>query len=132
MKLKTESWLNFAHADFKSAQKLLEENDLARIVTFHCQQAIEKSLKAILEEYDEIIPKTHSLIKLFNLIPDKLKKEFNINEDDLIPIDKVYIDSRYPIDMGMLPFGTPGIDDAKRIFVITEKIYNIIVSALNK
>ncbi|PKL16414.1 MAG: DNA-binding protein [Spirochaetae bacterium HGW-Spirochaetae-5] len=132
MKLRTESWLNFANADFKSAQKLLEESDLAQIVTFHCQQTIEKLLKAILEEYDVTIPKTHSLIKLYNLIPDKAKNELKIDEDDLIPIDKVYIDSRYPIDMGLLPFGTPDIDDAKRIFDITGEIYNMIITSLRK
>lgn len=41
MKLKTESWLNFAKADLKSSKKLLEDNDLAQMVAFHCQQTIE-------------------------------------------------------------------------------------------
>lgn len=57
MKLTTESRLNFAKADLKSSKKLLEDNELARMAALHCQQTIEKSLKAILEEYNIHVPK---------------------------------------------------------------------------
>jgi HEPN domain-containing protein len=40
-------------------------NDL---VCFHCQQAAEKYLKALLEELSENIPKTHELEKLLILL----------------------------------------------------------------
>jgi HEPN domain-containing protein len=132
MKAKTESWFNFARADYKSAKKLLNDNELARIVTFHCQQTVEKSLKAILEEYDIIIPKTHSLIKLFSLVPDEIKTIIDVNEDELIPIDKIYIDSRYPVDTGLFPYGSPDIEDARMIFNAAENIFNKILSAFKK
>ena len=39
-----------ADKDIKAAKKLVNDDYLANIVLFHCQQCIEKSLKAILEE----------------------------------------------------------------------------------
>lgn len=128
----TERWLSFANADIKTASKLFEDRDLAGIICFHCQQAIEKGLKAVLHEYNVAIPKTHSLVKLFNLVPPEVKDKFPVNEYDLIPVDKVYIDSRYPIDMGLLPFGMPDIDDAGSIYAVAQNVLDIIKAGLNK
>jgi HEPN domain-containing protein len=37
-------------------------------VCFHCQQAAEKYLKALLQEYRVVVPKTHDLGNLLNLL----------------------------------------------------------------
>ena len=39
---------------------------------FHAQQAAEKALKAILVAYDVIVPRTHNLRTLFDLLPADL------------------------------------------------------------
>lgn len=42
MKFLTNEWLNAAELDFKSANQLLQDESLTSVVTFHCQQTIEK------------------------------------------------------------------------------------------
>jgi len=37
-------------------------------VCFFCQQSAEKYLKALLEELGQIVPKTHDLVRLLNLL----------------------------------------------------------------
>jgi len=45
-------------------------------------------------------------------------------------LNKLYIDSRYPGEIGLLPYGKPTIEDAKEFFdfakMIYDKIYNIL------
>jgi HEPN domain-containing protein len=50
MKLTTKEWLSLAEDDLISAKKLMDEIRLTNIVAFHCQQCIEKGLKALIEE----------------------------------------------------------------------------------
>ena len=47
---------------------LRRKNPLWRVVSFHVQQAAEKSLKARLQEAGLAIPKTHDLPHLLNLV----------------------------------------------------------------
>ena len=69
MKKTTRAWVRKAEADYRSAERLHEckppDHD---VVCFHCQQAAEKYLKAILEEGGLPIPKTHDVIRLAALL----------------------------------------------------------------
>ncbi|MFN0158642.1 MAG: HEPN domain-containing protein [Bacteroidota bacterium] len=116
MKDVTRSWLAYAERDILAAQELLDNEELTNIVTFHCQQAIEKSLKALLEEQSADVPKIHSLVRLFSFLPDVLKQRLPIPLDDLRLLDQVYSDSRYPPDLGLLPTGFPTRQEAKQLF----------------
>lgn len=42
-------------------EKLEKEEDITEIVCFHCQQAVEKYLKALLLSNNEDIQKTHNI-----------------------------------------------------------------------
>lgn len=128
----TKSWLEFAIRDIKVAEEILENEYFSNIVTFHCQQAVEKILKAVLEEYATKVPKIHSLLNLYNLIPFDILSSLNVKEDDLKIIDKVYIDSRYPLAIGLLPSGFPSKEDAKEIFEIAKNIFDEILKLLEK
>ena len=60
-------WLRFAGEDLKAARKLCGDPDmLPNIVGFHAQQAVEKSIKAMLIHAGEQFPFTHDLEELFN------------------------------------------------------------------
>jgi len=62
--LRYKDWLEKAGMDLKSA-KVLKQNDVGNdVVTFHCQQAIEKSLKCYLLKQTGQIAEGHSLIYL--------------------------------------------------------------------
>lgn len=60
--LRYKDWLEKAQRDIKSA-KILKEHDCGNdVVAFHCQQAVEKVLKAYLIVNGEGIVSGHSLI----------------------------------------------------------------------
>lgn len=68
MKEKTIDWLRVAETDIQVVEILINYEHLASGLAFHCQQSIEKSLKAILEENDAEVPKIHRLITLVGLL----------------------------------------------------------------
>lgn len=61
MKEKVEEWIKFADLEFKSAMKLSEDKNLTTMAAFHCQQSVEKYLKAMIEDQDKPVPKIHNL-----------------------------------------------------------------------
>ena len=63
-------WLQKADADASGAEVLLKSRhrEINDLICFHCQQAVEKYLKARLQEADVRFPKTHDLSLLIALI----------------------------------------------------------------
>jgi len=121
-----KEWLKSSSFDLENISYIIEVEHLTGVVAFHAQQAIEKSLKAYLA-YNEIdIPKTH---KLQNLL-GKVDIEFEVDDNILQLMDKLYIDSRYPGDLGLLPYGQPTLEDAKEFYesaqTVFEKICRVI------
>lgn len=123
-------WLEFAKRDLEAARILLSSSYLANVVLFHSQQCIEKCLKAYLEEKAINIPKIHSVVKLFSMIPADDRASFDIKEDELDMVDLVYIDTRYPSGFGLLPSGFPTDTDAKELFEVAEKVYASITEVI--
>ena len=68
-KASTREWIVRAKEDFLAATALKRRSKkpLWNIVCFHVQQAVEKYLKARLEEAGLSVPKTHDLLHLLNL-----------------------------------------------------------------
>ncbi len=65
----TREWLLKAEADMELVEHLLAEGAVfPNAITFHCQQAAEKYLKALLTWWEIEFPKTHVLAKLIALI----------------------------------------------------------------
>jgi len=61
----TNSWLTKASDDLRAANhQMSAEPPLMEDAAFHCQQAVEKSLKAFLSWQDQPFRKTHDLIEL--------------------------------------------------------------------
>ncbi|HEY3372123.1 MAG TPA: HEPN domain-containing protein [Prolixibacteraceae bacterium] len=114
MKQLTKDWLNAANDDIKTIENIIGDPILTNIVAFHSQQAIEKTLKAIVEECGLSFLKTHNLqtllIRIEKLIP------FPVNELIISELDRLYIDSRYPTDLGLMPHGKPTMVEAERYF----------------
>jgi HEPN domain-containing protein len=71
MKSATREWVGKAEDDYQAAQRLARGKEPLRDqVCFHCQQAAEKYLKALLEELGLSMEKTHELEKLLtDLLP---------------------------------------------------------------
>ena len=89
-------WLKKAEEDLKVVNILSERTDANEITTsigFHCQQAIEKCLKAFLVFHEIDFKKTHDLNKLRDVCAEK-DLEFAILEfGNLIDFA---VDFRYP------------------------------------
>jgi len=128
MKAITREWLDRAKDDLLAADLLLSQPELTNMVAFHAQQAVEKSLKASLEEADIATVKTHSLARLYSLLKPHLSLSFN--QDMLDRLDAVYIESRYPGEMGLLPYGKPTQKEAKQFYDFAQQFYEQIQAAL--
>lgn len=111
MKVVTTDWLRSARADLETINAILDKPNLAAVVAFHAQQCVEKCLKALLEEIDIEVGKTHSLLTL----KAAAERDYSIDwdEDTLSLLNKLYIDSRYPTEFGLLPNGAPSLEDAR-------------------
>jgi HEPN domain-containing protein len=58
-----------AEHDYQAAKALTGEKlPLHEVVCFHCQQAAEKYLKALLQEVGAPVPRTHLLVALLKLV----------------------------------------------------------------
>jgi HEPN domain-containing protein len=69
MKRLTAEWVQKAEHDYQAAKALAREKlPLHEVVCFHCQQAAEKYLKALLQEVGAPVPRTHLLVALLKLV----------------------------------------------------------------
>jgi len=116
-----DNWLNYADEDLELAKrelKYLDEEILIRTVCFHCQQAIEKNLKAFLIANKVNFRKTHDLDELKELCIE-IDKEFEKFEVSILSIYAV--ETRYP-DY----FEIPTLEEAKQAFQLASEIRNFI------
>ena len=121
MKKQAEDWIFFADKDLQAAEIIInDEHPLTNIIAFHCQQAIEKYLKAYIIEKKGSLTRIHDLIKL-NAIVNEIKN-LDIDEKKLIVLNEVYLDSRYPGDLGLMPDGMPTKDQAKEFIEFVNEI----------
>ena len=110
MKAITREWLAKADEDLAAAQALLAHPELTNIVAFHAQQAVEKALKAALEELELGPLRTHSLTRLCASVRPYYAVIADL--DMLDRLEAVYIEARYPGEMGLLPGGKPSQEEA--------------------
>jgi HEPN domain-containing protein len=69
MKRLTRTWIRKAEDDFHAAEALAQGSaQLHDQVCFHCQQATEKYVKALLQEQGANIPRIHDLDELLDLV----------------------------------------------------------------
>lgn len=129
MKQTTKEWLTLAEDDLITAIKLIDDIRLTNIIAFHCQQCIEKSLKALIEETQGISIKSHDLLRLRDM------SELSLSDEEmfmLATINEVYIESRYPGDMGLIPHGKPTVSETKAFIQFSRSILERIVGHVNK
>ncbi len=74
----TKEWLARANDDLETIREIIDNSELTNIAAFHAQQAIEKSLKAVIEEFKIGFVKIHNLEKLFALINNYIQIAINL------------------------------------------------------
>lgn len=96
MKRLTRMWVRKAEADLRIARRESAAADRVNDgICFHCQQSAEKFLKALIQESDLAVPRTHSLIRLLDLLSpgdsslSKLTRGFRM-------LSRYAVEARYP------------------------------------
>lgn len=120
-------WLKSARDDLLLIEHILFDEHLTHLVAFHAQQAIEKSLKALLEDRNQKVPKTHSLNRLYALVGEDMQE---LNSDLLHTLDGLYIESRYPGEFGLLPDGKPSLEDARSFYDFAVSSYETVSKSM--
>jgi len=129
MKKQVENWFFFAERDLKTAERLISDEDpFTNIIAFHCQQAIEKYLKAFLIGNSIALKKTHDLILLNNMVNEV--KSLGIDGSKIMLVNEVYSETRYPGDIGLLPDGLPSVEQVKEFIKFANEVREIITKEL--
>jgi len=105
-----EAWrsLRLADRDIKAFKVLNKEPDVhLSIVYFHAQQAVEKSLKAVLFSQQIEFARTHDLVKLARLLGDQ-GVMLPVREDQLRRLNPFAVAFRYD-DMEIAPVAQEGM-----------------------
>ena len=130
MKKMTGEWLKAAEDDLRAAFIMKDEESLTAVVSFHCQQAVEKCLKAVMEEYGSEVPRVHTLKTLHKMAMEHLRNSFD--ENLISKLDAMYINSRYPGTMGLLPDGKPDITESCQFYEFAKYVYKDITGILKR
>jgi len=131
MKNETASWVFFARNDMLTVETLIEHTELTGEMAFHCQQAIEKYFKGYLEEHGKTIRKIHDLLILYLEI--KGIYDWNLDEDLLEEISKIYTETRYPSNIGFKPDGClPTMEDARVYWEFAKKVEAVFMELVGK
>ncbi len=120
-------WLQRAESDLKVAKHMLEiDEPPTDAVCFHCQQAIEKYLKAFLTFQNVRVKKIHDLEALLNLCIE-IDKEFeNLDKEKISSLSFFAVEVRYPDE-----FYIPTIEEARENLEIALKVKEFILKKLN-
>jgi len=113
---RVKKWIIKAMEDYKTVEnefKLSEEEIVTSSVCFHCQQFVEKMLKAFLTSKGVDFGRTHNLEFLIKLCSD-IDTEFK--ELDVGNLTDYAVEVRYADE-----FYIPTLEEAKRAFEIAKK-----------
>ena len=130
MKNLTKAWLDAAKNDLDVIDRIIGDNHLSHIVAFHAQQGVEKCFKALMEEHRVDVHKVHSLITLYAKVENFLAGE-ELDRKMMRILDSLYIDARYPGDLGLLPEGLPTQEEAKGFQIFAVATYGQVLRSLN-
>ena len=124
MKTRTElinSWIDKANKDLLAAEHELSfTNVVTESVCFHCQQAVEKYLKAYLVFLSIPFTKTHEIGELITKCESR-NKEISMFKEEADKLTDYAIEIRYPDD-----WYEPALNEAKEAFTIAIKIKEFI------
>ncbi len=124
-----EQWMALARQDLSAAEVLLahssEAAGVAGIAAYHCQQAAEKALKALLVRHDARVVKTHDLNLLVELIADHSSVSESLVEAALrlSPFSTAY---RYPNSLPALL-----VDDARAAIADAHQLFRFARSEID-
>ena len=120
------AWLEYAEADRRSAYNAMRAADY-RDVAFHCQQAVEKALKALIVHHTrQRPPYVHNLRQLLSLLPDHSLSSSIV--EAVLMLNPHYRATRHPGVAGDLDFYMSR--NAERLLGQMEQVFQWILDQL--
>jgi HEPN domain-containing protein/predicted nucleotidyltransferase len=107
----SQSWLKDVKDELESAV-ILRDHGKFRGCCYHCQQCVEKALKALIIEKGERPQRSHDILQLRNAAT-ALGWQTGMGVEDAVLLNSV-CKGRYPTEEGLLPYGEPSEEDADR------------------
>jgi HEPN domain-containing protein len=122
MKPLTREWIEKAEADFATARResRVRKHPNYDAVCFHCQQCVEKYLKARLQEDRIVFSKTHNLMFLLDLLMPSYQT-WNVLGSDLQILNKFAVAYRYPGESTDMQTARDALERCKRIRDVVRK-----------
>lgn len=115
-------WIHIAERDLLTAKQGLEaEIVVTDTVSFHCQQTVEKYLKAFLVKNQIEFSKTHSIMALLNLC-STVDKAFNDELSGADSLTDYAVEIRYPDE-----WYEPTIGEAKEAYGIALQVKHFVL-----
>lgn len=120
-----KQWLTKANDDLKIVEHELdlpEKEIVKNAVCFHCQQAVEKYLKAFLIYHKTEVERTHDIEHLLDQCALIDKDFVNIEVRELSSFG---VDIRYPDD-----FYVPDMEEVKFYYDLTKRVKGLVLTKL--
>jgi len=120
------SWIDKAEKDLLSVQHELSFPDaVTEAVCFHCQQSVEKFLKAYLVFLGVPFTKIHEIGELITKCEDK-DKEISVLKEKADKLTDYAIEVRYPEE-----WFEPTLEEAKEAFEIAKKVKEFVLNKIS-
>ncbi len=87
-------WIRFARSDLGVAKGPPAEDVMLETLCFHAQQAVEKSIKAVLVHFDVSFPKIHNIEVLIDLLPQEVVQTSDLKKSTFLTMYASIL--RYP------------------------------------
>ena len=119
-----EEWIRYAEDDYETARAMARrrKRPVPHVVGFHCQQCIEKYLKAVLVFHRRPFPKTHDLVNLLKRCLPYVPV-FEIYRHDFGWISTFGVQFRYPGE-------EPTMEEAKAALRVAKKVKDYLRNVL--
>ncbi|MDI6735325.1 MAG: HEPN domain-containing protein [bacterium] len=119
-------WIKKADKDLLSAERELSfEDPVTETVCFHCQQTVEKYLKAFLVYHQIYFTKTHKIVDLVELCAT-VDSSFRDELEDADNLTDYAVEVRYP-DVWL----EPETEDAEESLEIAKKVKKFVLNKIN-
>jgi len=121
-------WITKAENDLKAVKQLLTfEDSPTDVISFHCQQSVEKYLKAYLTLVDVRVKKIHDLKTILYLCMEEDKDFKELDTEEISNLTFYAVEIRYPEDYIELTIG-----EAEELYKIARKVRDFVRGKLKE
>jgi len=121
-------WITKAENDLKAVKQLLTfEDSPTDVISFHCQQSVEKYLKAYLTLVDVRVKKIHDLKTILYLCMGEDKDFKELDTEEISNLTFYAVEIRYHEDYIELT-----IDEAEELYKIARKVRDFVRGKLKE